>query len=214
MDSITDNSLRTLWGIVKTAGTPDYLANGVLVDANDAACLPDSSFADTVNRRFPLTDRANTFASAGYFAKTASDCGYTPIEHEAVLSRIKRAAEVYGIKKDVEEMMGKIAESMKPAQEKVAADDKSNYCDPEHMGYPVFDKQGAEMANDFFTKHAYRYGHERRMTIARNIMAKCAEYGVRFDAVNANLPETPEWMGYDSRKVFATEYWDDRSFFD
>ena len=43
---------------------------------------------------------------------------------------------------------------------------------------------------------------------------KCAEYGVRFDAVNANLPETPEWMGYDSRKVFATEYWDDRSFFD
>lgn len=179
MDSITDNSLRTLWGIVKTAGTPDYLANGALVDANDAAALPDASFADTVNRRFPLTDRANTFASAGYFAKTAGDCGYTPLEHEAVLSRIKHAAEVYGIKKDVEDMMGKIAESMKPAQEKVAADDKSNYCDPEHMGYPVFDKQGAEMANDFFTKHAYQYGHERRMEIARNIMSKCAEYGVK-----------------------------------
>jgi hypothetical protein len=31
MDSITDNSLRTLWGIVKTAGTPDYLKDGTLI---------------------------------------------------------------------------------------------------------------------------------------------------------------------------------------
>lgn len=178
MDSITDNSLRTLWGIVKTAGTPDYLKDGTLIGEKEAAALPDTSFADTMNRRFPLTDKANTWASAGYFAKTAGEHGYSQFQHDAVLARIKRAAEVYGIGKDVEEMMGKIAEALKPAQEKQAADEKANYCDPEHMGYPVFDKQGAELANDFFTKHAYKYGHERRMAIAKNIMAKCAEYGV------------------------------------
>lgn len=178
MDSITDNSLRTLWGIVKTAGTPDYVKEGTLVGEKEASALPDTSFADTVNRRFPLVDKANTWASAGYFAKTAGECGYSQLQHDAVLARIKKAAEVYGIGKDVDEMMGKIAEAIAPVQEKRADDDKANYCDPEHMGYPVFDKQGAELANDFFTKNAYKYGHERRMAIARNIMRKCAEYGV------------------------------------
>ena len=180
MDSTTDNSFRTLWGIMKTAGTPDYLANGALVDANDAASLPDAAFADCVNRRFPLTDKANTWASAGYFAKTASDEGYSKASADAVRSRILRAADVYGIGADVRMMMDKIAESEKPAQmDKTAADDASNYCDPEHRGYPVFDKEGAALANDFFERNAYKYGHERRREIARNIMKKCAEYGIQ-----------------------------------
>ena len=109
MDSTTDNSLRTLWSIIKTAGTPGYISDGALVDEKDASALPDTSFADRVRRRFPVTDRANTWASAGYFAKTASDCGYSAAQKELVLSRIKRAADVYGIRKDVDEMMYKIA---------------------------------------------------------------------------------------------------------
>ena len=180
MDSTTDNSFRTLWGIMKTAGTPDYVANGALVDASDAAALPNSVFADSVNRRFPLTDRANTWASAGYFAKTASAEGYSKGMKDAVCSRILRAADVYGIGADVRDMMDKIAESEKPApMDKTAADDASNYCDPSHRGYPVFDKEGAALANDFFERNAYKYGHERRREIAKNIMKKCAEYGVQ-----------------------------------
>lgn len=179
MDSTTDNSLRTLWGIVKTAGVPDYVANGSLIDAKDAEALPDSSFADIVHRRYPITDRANTFASAGYFAKTASDHGYSNEEREIILGRIKRASELYGIGKDVEEAMGKIEAAMAPAHEKQAADARSNYCDPDNMGYPVFDKEGAELANSFFSKNAYQYGHERRMKIAKAIVQKSAEYGVK-----------------------------------
>ena len=183
MDSTTDNSLRTLWGIVKTAGdsgVPGYLVEGTLVDCKEAEALPDTSFADRVHRRFPLTDRANTWASAGYFAKTASECGYSKQEHDYVLGRIKRAAEVYGIGKEVDEIMSKIASAEAPANEK-RAEDPANYCDPEHKGYPVFDKKGAELASGFFSRNAYKYGHERRMSIARNIMKKCAEYGVKPD---------------------------------
>lgn len=180
MDSITDNSFRTLWGIMKTAGTPDYVMNGALVDANDAASLPDAVFADRVHRRFPLTDRANTWASAGYFAKTASDEGYSKEYENVVRARLLKAADTYGIGSDVREMMDKIAESQKPVQmDKTAADDASNYCDPSHRGYPVFDKEGAAMANDFFERNAYKYGHERRREIAKNIIRKCAEYGVQ-----------------------------------
>lgn len=39
----------------------------------------------------------------------------------------------------------------------------------------------------------------------------CAEYGLRFDAVNANTPENLELYGNDCRKIGATEYWDDRA---
>lgn len=39
----------------------------------------------------------------------------------------------------------------------------------------------------------------------------CAKHGLEFDAVNDNLPENKEYFGNNSRKVFANEYWDDRS---
>lgn len=181
MDSTTDNSLRTLWGIVKTAGEagmPDYLVDGTLVDCKEAEALPDTSFADRVHRRFPLTDKANTWASAGYFAKTSSECGYSKVEHDFVLSRIKRAAEIYGIGKEVDDLMSKIASSASDDTEK-KAEDPGSYCDPDHKGYPVFDKKGAELASEFFSRNAYKYGHERRMSIAKNILKKCAEYGVK-----------------------------------
>lgn len=38
-----------------------------------------------------------------------------------------------------------------------------------------------------------------------------AERGLIFDAVNENLPEVLEWMGGDSRKIYAHEYIDDRN---
>lgn len=197
MDSTTDNSLRTLWGIVKAAGTPDYIARGSLVDGKDAESLPDTSFADRVNRRFPITDRANTWASAGYFAKTAADMGYTESQKENVLAMIKRAASVYGIANDVNDVMEKVSAASKPAEKR--ASDETAFCDPDHRGYPVFDKQGAEMANEFFSKNAYRYGHDRRMSIAKNIMKKSAEFGVKV----AEQVRLSAGDGFPNREVLA-----------
>jgi hydroxymethylpyrimidine pyrophosphatase-like HAD family hydrolase len=39
----------------------------------------------------------------------------------------------------------------------------------------------------------------------------CEERGLMFDAVNENLPEVIEWMGGDTRKIYADEYIDDRA---
>lgn len=39
----------------------------------------------------------------------------------------------------------------------------------------------------------------------------CLNRGLRFDAVNDNLPELKEAFGNNTRKVYADEYWDDRS---
>ena len=45
----------------------------------------------------------------------------------------------------------------------------------------------------------------------------CREYGIEFDAVNEQIPEQLEYMrkiqpegNIDPRKIYATEYWDDR----
>ena len=37
------------------------------------------------------------------------------------------------------------------------------------------------------------------------------QHGLRCDAVNANLPERIAEYGNDCRKIFADEYWDDKS---
>jgi len=39
----------------------------------------------------------------------------------------------------------------------------------------------------------------------------CIRNGLCFDAVNENLPEIIEAFGGDTRKIYATEYWDDRA---
>ena len=39
----------------------------------------------------------------------------------------------------------------------------------------------------------------------------CAEHGITFDSINANLPENIEKFGNDCRKVYADEYWDDKA---
>lgn len=39
----------------------------------------------------------------------------------------------------------------------------------------------------------------------------CANYGLYFDAANENLPETLRKYPEESRKVYATEYWDDKA---
>lgn len=39
----------------------------------------------------------------------------------------------------------------------------------------------------------------------------CRDWGLVFDAVNDNLPEVKAAYGGNSRKITATEYWDDRA---
>ena len=39
----------------------------------------------------------------------------------------------------------------------------------------------------------------------------CSNYGLYFDAINENLPETLEMFGGDSRKIHADIYIDDKS---
>lgn len=39
----------------------------------------------------------------------------------------------------------------------------------------------------------------------------CLKHDLKFDAVNDNLEESKEHFGNNSRKIWASEYWDDKS---
>ena len=39
----------------------------------------------------------------------------------------------------------------------------------------------------------------------------CRKFGIEFDAANDNLPDVIEGFGFNPRKVYADEYWEDRA---
>lgn len=45
----------------------------------------------------------------------------------------------------------------------------------------------------------------------KNAVNYCKSEGLEFDAVNTNIKETKEMFNNDTRKVYANEYWDDKS---
>lgn len=174
MDITSDNSHSVLYRICKI-GVPDYVSKSAVTTKEASADLPDSLFADSFNRRYPIDSKANTFLSAAYFAKTAEADGYRRETMEYVEGRIKSAADRYGNRKDVDSIMSRLRE--KPA-EKRAEDDDSNYGWPAERKYPMFDEQGVKLANEYFQEHAYSYPPEMRHTIAKRVFEKCSEYGI------------------------------------
>lgn len=45
-----------------------------------------------------------------------------------------------------------------------------------------------------------------------NALEACARWGLHFDAVNDSLPSWKKFYGNNTRKVGATEYWDDKAY--
>lgn len=52
----------------------------------------------------------------------------------------------------------------------------------------------------------------RKGEMLKEAVKWCAGFGLKFDAVNQNLPDIIEEFGVDTRKIFANYYIDDRNF--
>ena len=176
MDITHDGPHAVLIQINDKYGLPDYVkkAEDVFLQEN-VDKLPDRLFADPVNRRYPISSKADTWLSAAYFAKTAEDDGYNPMLKDVIRDTIKGAACIYGIEDDVKSIMDKIEN---PPQEKSAADDDMNYGYPDGHMYPMFDAAGVKLAGEYFEENRNNYPIDMRRTIARNIMRKAAELTV------------------------------------
>lgn len=52
----------------------------------------------------------------------------------------------------------------------------------------------------------------REGELLENALEACARWGLHFDAVNDILPSWKKFYGNETRKVGATEYWDDKAY--
>lgn len=52
----------------------------------------------------------------------------------------------------------------------------------------------------------------REGEMLENALEACARWGLHFDAVNDSLPSWKKFYGNETRKVGATEYWDDKAY--
>ena len=51
----------------------------------------------------------------------------------------------------------------------------------------------------------------REGTLLKDALAACRRWGLELDAVNDSLASWKRYFGNDTRKIGATEYWDDKA---
>lgn len=119
MDFIKDQNPTALYEVGIKAGEalPDYVKEAAMLQEEDVANLADSAFADRVNRLHPIHTKEATYMSAVYLA----GAGLTSSEEFAT---VKRAAEFYGIDKDVEDAIALLEPTRKEASEAFVSTEK------------------------------------------------------------------------------------------
>ena len=178
MDILHDSTKAVLLNIGNTCQIPKYVLDSEALEKTASYDFRDTLFADEDRRQFPLDSKASTWLSAAYFAKTAEIDYKNKAVRDYMEGRIKHAADVHGIRKDVDDVMAAIRA---PKQEKKAADSAENWGCFSKKLYPMFDKDGVKQANAYFEENCYKLLPVDRHEVARNIVKKCAEYGVDYN---------------------------------
>ena len=128
-------------------------------------------YADAVARELPCNNREETWASARYFAKHASDEAYRTIRAD-VEYNLQKAASVFGISEDVAKVLTHSVEV------KTASDDDYGWVRDGVRKYPMFDAEGVKLAAEYFEDNKFKYPFPMRNEIAKNILRKAAEMNV------------------------------------
>ena len=186
MDILHDNCGRTWLDLCNSYEhiVPPYVMDYKLPTEKTASAFEDNLFADQARRMFPTDCEASTWLSAAYFAKHAADMKYRREEAAYIESQIKAAADIFGIRADIDKIMDAVRTV---PVEKQAEDNDANYglvLKDERTGetlmrkYLMVDDRGVKLACDYFDQYRGRYPMNIRRSIAQNIMTKAAEFGV------------------------------------
>ena len=152
------------------ADAPAYVKSASFAESAPAPAR-NSFFADQVANELPCNSREETWASARYFAKHASEEQYRSIRAD-VEYNLQKAAKVFGIAEDVAKVMTH-TEAVKQA-----SDSDFGWVRDGVRKYPMFDAEGVKLASAYFEDNKFKYGFTMRQEIAKNILKKAEEYGV------------------------------------
>jgi len=190
MDVLNDTSRRHFVNIASIIGQdaiPSYVKQYDIPDVKQASAFDDAAFADRHNREYGLESPGATWLSAAYLAY--NNKGQIP--GSEIAGNIKRAAEVWGIEKDVSKAVRSIREHF----EKLAAPKEETDADyglvvydqagTKKRKYPMFCAEDVEKAASYFEENRRAYPAKVRKLVTTRILQKAAEFSVPEDS----LPE-------------------------
>ena len=177
MDLPTDHSRHQLMVIDSRYTIPSWVKSAeILDDAEKAAALQSSQFADPMLRQLPITSPADTWVSAAYFNENR----HTYDEHQAayIEGNLRKAAAVFQVEDEVAQVF---ATSM-PKQAN-AEDDDANYCqltksaagETISRGFPVFNGEDLKNACEYMVTWRDRFKFAEAHEIAKNIVRRSNE---------------------------------------
>lgn len=152
------------------ANAPEYVKSACFSPAGLPAAR-HAFYADAVAQELPCNSREETWVSACYFAKHASDEAYRTTRAD-IEYNLQKAASVFGIAEDVARVLTHSAEV------KTASDADYGWVRDGERKYPMFDAEGVKLAAEYFEANKYKYPFVMRREIAKNILRKAAEYDV------------------------------------
>lgn len=162
MDHYTDNTKKVIYQMHKEASLPKYAQEHDLIDTSE---LPDSAFADSISREYPIHTKADTFLSAVYLNKTAADA------KPYVKSALENAIDIWGVREDVDNALSGRQE--KTASSAVAIEYKQDD-DIIHTAYVSSEKGFNKIASDVITNTTYSL--RTRQDVAEQLLHKCSQY--------------------------------------
>jgi len=151
-------------------GAPAYVKSASFPEESPAVSRR-AFYADAARQELPCNSREETWASARYFAKHASDEDYRYTRAD-VEYNLQKAAEMFGIADDIAKVLTHTEEV------KTASDDDYGWVRNGERKYPMFDAHGVKLAAEYFEDNKFKYPFPMRNEIAKNILKKASEFGV------------------------------------
>lgn len=175
MDQTQDLSLTSLHEYTQVYGdTPSYVKEASQAETLNPEGLTDASYADIINRRFPIHTKAACYISSLYFLENRESIA--PATREAISTRLAKAAMQHGISDDIADLAQRSEELKKQA----SYIDPQDCMLPEENRYPLRNPAEIKKAADYLLKYRAWFPLETRIDMANRVLDKAASFEVEF----------------------------------
>lgn len=173
MDFYTDHGsfLIRLFGQPNGVELPEFVKEAEYDEESLVESLPSTSFADSINRRFPVHTPADTYVSAAYFY------GKTAGADKNIEANIQKAAAIFNIFNEIEDVKSVALEHSVPTETKTASSGIDWSIDVD--GYQCSGSTVEQLeyrSKEFIGKYA-SYSFEQREEIASALLEVAEKIG-------------------------------------
>ena len=162
---------------------PEYVKQASETETLAPEGLLPGSYADSLNRQFPVHTKAATYTSALYFINNVLQ--FPADRGKLISARLGKAAREHGILSDLSKLVQREQELAKSAAPAALPDScfafVSNGAFGKDRRYPLRNASEIKAAADWFAKHRDHFVFADRQRMAERILDKAAEFSLRLD---------------------------------